>query len=73
LSNISAGEVRIINDVFTAAGVPNADKSLILFADTHNHPPSAPTIEGFILVQDTYSGDSRFHELKCADPVHCGP
>ena len=73
LTNIAPGEVRLVNDIFTAAGVPNANKSLILFADTHNHPSGAPTIEGFILVQDTFSGDQRFHEMKCADLVRCGP
>jgi hypothetical protein len=73
LTNIQPGEVRLVNDLFTAAGVSSANKSLILFADVHNHPASAPTIEGFILIQDTYSGDTRFHELKCADLVRCGP
>lgn len=73
LSNIVAGEVRIVNDLYTAAGVASANKSLILFADVKNKTSSSPTIEGFILVQDTYSGDTRFHELKCADPVRCGP
>ena len=62
-----------MNDLYTAAGVASANKSLILFADVKNKTPSSPTIEGFILVQDTYSGDTRFHELKCADPVRCGP
>jgi hypothetical protein len=73
LTNIAPGEVRLVSDLFTAAGVSSANKSLILFADTHNHPSGAPTIEGFIQIQDTVSGDTRFHELKCADLVHCGP
>ena len=73
LSNILAGEVRLINDLFTAAAVPAAVHSVILFADTHGHPFNAPTIEGFLLTQDTNSGDTRFNELKCADLVRCGP
>jgi hypothetical protein len=72
LTNIAPGEVRLVNDLFTAAGVASANKSLILFADVHNHTVSSPTIEGFILIQDTYSGDTRFHEMKCADLVSCG-
>jgi hypothetical protein len=73
LSNMAAGEVRLINDLFTAASVPSSVHSVIVFADNRNHPTTAPTIEGFILIQDTYSGDTRFHELKCADLVRCGP
>ncbi|MGH9364985.1 MAG: hypothetical protein ACRD1B_06945, partial [Thermoanaerobaculia bacterium] len=61
LNNLLAGEVRVVNDIFTAAGVPGT-KSLILFADVRNRTSSSPTIEGFILVQDTYSGDIRAHE-----------
>jgi hypothetical protein len=72
VDNVLPGEVRVINDIFTAAGVAGG-KSLILFADVRNHTASSPTIEGFILVQDTYSGDTRAHELRCADLVHCGP
>jgi hypothetical protein len=72
LTNIAPGEVRLVNDLFTAAGVASANKSLILFADVHNRTVSSPTIEGFILMQDTYSGDTRFHEMKCADLTSCG-
>jgi hypothetical protein len=72
LDNLLPGEVRVVNDIFTAAGVPGGS-SLILFADVRNHTSSSPTIEGFILVLDTYSGDTRAHELRCADMVHCGP
>jgi hypothetical protein len=73
LTNIQAGEVRLVNDLFTAASVPASVHSVILFADTRNHPVNAPTIEGFLLTQDTNSGDTRFNELKCADLVRCGP
>jgi hypothetical protein len=73
VNNVAPGEVRLINDLYTAAGVPGTTVgSLILFADVRNPTASSPTIEGFVLIQDTYSGDSRFHEMKCADPVRCG-
>jgi hypothetical protein len=73
LNGIAPGEVRLVEDLFTVAGVPNANKSLILFADVRNRTPSSPTIEGFILNQDFRSLDSRFHEMKCGDPTgHCG-
>jgi hypothetical protein len=63
----------VVEDIYTAAGVGSANKSLILFADVRNRTPSSPTIEGFILNQDFRSLDSRFHEMKCGDPTgHCG-
>jgi hypothetical protein len=73
LTNIQPGEVRLVNDLFTVAAVSPSVHSVILFADTRNHPANAPTIEGFLLTQDTNSGDTRFNELKCADLVRCGP
>jgi len=66
LANIEPGEVRLVNDLFTQAAVPTNVSSVIVFADTRNATPNAPTIEGFLLTQDTDSGDTRFHELKCA-------
>jgi hypothetical protein len=72
LTNIQPGEVRLVNDLYTAAGVATAAKSLILFVDARSQAAPLPTIEGFILIQDTYSGDTRFHEMKCADLVSCG-
>ncbi len=73
LNGIAPGEVRVVEDLYTAAGVGNANKSLILFADVRNRTPSSPTIEGFVLIQDFRSLDSRFHEMKCGDPTgHCG-
>jgi hypothetical protein len=72
LTNIRPGELRLVTDLFTAAAVPASVHSVILFATTHN-PASAPTIEGFILTQDTNSLDTRFSELQCADPAGlCG-
>lgn len=73
LSNIQPGEVRIVGDLFGQAGVPAGTSPVIVFADTQGHPPTAPTIEGFLLVQDTVSLDTRFNEMRCADQTHCGP
>jgi len=73
VNNIAPGEVRLINDLYTQAGIPAATVgSLILFADVRNATANSPTIEGFVLIEDSFSGDSRFHEMKCADPVSCG-
>jgi hypothetical protein len=73
MNGIAPGEVRLINDVFSAAGVPNANKTLIVFADVRSPTQSTPTIEGFVLWQDTFSGDTRFFEMRCGDPAgHCG-
>jgi hypothetical protein len=66
LANIQPGEVRLINDLFTQAAVPTNVSSVIVFADTRNTTGTAPTIEGFLLTQDTDNGDTRYHELKCA-------
>jgi len=66
LSNIAPGELRLIDDIFTAAGVPTNVTTVIVFADTRNTSGSGPTIEGFILDQDTDSLDTRYHEMKCA-------
>ena len=72
LTNIRPGEVRLVKDLFTVAGVPATIHSVLVFADVHNSS-SAPTIEGFLLTQETNSGDTRFNELKCADPAGlCG-
>jgi hypothetical protein len=64
LSNIAPGELRLQDDLFSAAGVPGNVTTAIVFVDVQN--PSNATIEGFILDQDTDSLDTRFHEMKCA-------
>lgn len=66
LSNIAPGEVRLVDDLFAAAGVPSPSNvtTAIVFVDVQN--PGSTTIEGFILDQDTDSLDTRFHEMKCA-------
>ena len=66
LSDIQPGEVRLINDLFTQAAVPTNVTSVLVFADTRNTTPNAPTIEGFVLTQDTDDGDTRFQNMHCA-------
>ena len=66
LTNIAPGELRVVNDLFGAAGVPTNVTSAIVFADTTNTTTNSPTIEGFILDQDTDSLDTRYHEMLCA-------
>ncbi len=66
LSNIAPGEVRLVDDLFAAAAVPTNVSSAIVYADTRNSSSNSPTIEGFILDQDTDSLDTRYHEMKCA-------
>ncbi len=63
--------MRLISDVFTAAGVAGLNKTLILFADVRNPGTGTPTIEGFVLFQDTNSGDIRFTEMQCANAGGC--
>jgi hypothetical protein len=64
LSNIAPGELRLTDDLFSAAAVPGNVTTAIVFVDVSN--PATTTIEGFILDQDTDSLDTRFHEMKCA-------
>jgi len=65
LSNIAPGELRLQDDLFSAAGVLSGTvTTAIVFVDVQS--PASTTIEGFILDQDTDSLDTRFHEMKCA-------
>jgi len=78
LSSIFAGEVRMVSDLWTAAGAPGSINNVVVLVDTVDsggnlHPATAPTIEGFLIVQDTISLDTRLNELRCADHLHCGP
>jgi len=65
LSNIAPGELRVVDDLFSAAQVPTSVTSAIVFVDTTNTTTNSPTIEGFILDQDTDSLDTRYHEMLC--------
>ena len=64
ISNIAPGELRLVDDLFSQAGVPSNVTTAIVFVDVQ--APGSTTIEGFILDQDTDSLDTRFHEMKCA-------
>lgn len=64
LSSIAPGELRLTDDLFSAAGVPTNVTTAIVFVDVQN--PANTTIEGFIVDQDTNSLDTRYHEMKCA-------
>ena len=66
LSDIAPGELRLINDLFAQALVPTNVTSVLVFADTTNTTPNAPTIEGFVLTQDTDSGDTRLENMHCS-------
>jgi hypothetical protein len=66
LTNIAPGELRVVDDLFTAAAIPTSVTAAIVFVDTTNTSPNSPTIEGFILDQDTNSLDTRYHEMLCA-------
>jgi len=66
LSDIAPGELRFIDDLFSAAAIPTNVTSAIVFVDTRNASTNAPTVEGFILDQDTDSLDTRYHEMSCA-------
>ena len=66
LNNIAPGELRVVDDLFTAAAVPTSVTTAIVFVDTTNTGTNSPTIEGFILDQDTNSLDTRYHEMLCA-------
>jgi hypothetical protein len=65
---LQAGEVTQINDVFTAAAIPNDVISVIVFVDvlgpTNNQNP--PTIEGYVNILDGGTQDGAFFEMKCA-------
>ncbi|HTR03385.1 MAG TPA: hypothetical protein VMN82_09350 [Thermoanaerobaculia bacterium] len=66
LTAIAPGELRLVDDLFSAAGVPTNVTTAIVFVDVTNPTQTSPTIEGFIIDQDTDSLDTRFHEMKCA-------
>lgn len=71
LSGLRPGEVREVNDIWTAAAIPSSMHTVLVFADVRNSTPSSATIEGYITIDDTNSKDTAFVELKCADTA-CG-
>jgi len=65
---LQPGEVTQINDLFTAAAVPNTVVSCIAFVDVQGpiNNQSPPTIEGYINILDGGTQDGAFFEMKCA-------
>jgi hypothetical protein len=68
LSGLRPGEVRQINNVYTAASIPTNVTSVIVFADVRNPSSSTPTIEGYVNILDDTTKDGSFFEMKRADP-----
>jgi len=72
INALAPGEVRQINNVFTAAAIPAAIQSLIVFADITSPTTGFPTIEGYVNILDGGTQDGAFFEMKCADTEGCG-
>jgi hypothetical protein len=68
LSGLRPGEVRQINNVYTAASISTDVTSVIVFADVRNPSTSTPTIEGYVNILDDATKDGSFFEMKRADP-----
>jgi hypothetical protein len=65
---LAAGEVQQINDLFTAAAVPNTVTSCIVFVDVVGpiNSQNPPTIEGYVNILDGGTQDGAYFELKCS-------
>ena len=65
---LQPGEVQQINDLFTAAAVPNNVLSAIVFVDIPGpvSTTNPPTIEGYINILDGGTQDGAYFEMKCA-------
>ena len=73
MNGLQPGEVRQINNVWAAAGIPPDVESVIAFVDTVNVPQGTfPTIEGYANILDGGTQDGAYFELKCADTDLCG-
>jgi len=72
VNSLQAGEVRQINNVFSAAAIPTSIESLIVFADVTSPTTGFPTIEGYVNILDGGTQDGAFFEMKCADTEGCG-
>jgi hypothetical protein len=70
ISNLAAGEVRQINDVFTVAAIPANVLSAIAFADI-TAGSALGTIEGYINILAGGTNDGAFFEMKCGDSGFC--
>jgi len=65
---LQPGEVQQINDLFTAAAVPNNVLSAIVFIDIPGpvSTTNPPTIEGYINILDGGTQDGAYFEMKCS-------
>ncbi len=72
VNNLQAGEVRQLNNVFSAASIPIDVDSCIVFADITSPTSGFPTIEGYVNILDGGTQDGAYFEMKCADTDLCG-
>jgi hypothetical protein len=73
MNALESGEVRQINNIWAAAGIPANVQSVIAFVDTVHVPNGVfPTIEGYANILDGGTQDGAYFELKCADTDLCG-
>ncbi|HEY3169918.1 MAG TPA: hypothetical protein VGK08_02840 [Thermoanaerobaculia bacterium] len=72
ISNLDPGEVEQINNVRTAAAIPNNVTAMLVFADVVGATATSPTIEGYVNILDGGTQDGAFFEMKCADSDGCG-
>ena len=71
INDLQSGEVRQINNVFDAAGIPDTVLSCIVFADITAGSVDG-TIEGYINILDGGTQDGAYFEMKCGDVGACG-
>ena len=72
INGLAPGEVRQINNVWAAAGIPGTVQSAIVFADITGPTTGFPTIEGYVNILDGGTQDGAYFEMKCADTEGCG-
>lgn len=73
IADLKPGEVRLVTDVWTSAGIPPGVVAVIVFADARTPSTSSATMEGFVLVKDTQKSQSpRFVTMLCGDLNGCG-
>jgi len=72
LANLQPGEVRQVNNIRVAAGIPGNVTAMLAFADVVGATATSPTIEGYVNILDGGTQDGAFFEMKCADTDGCG-
>ncbi len=71
MNGLQTGEVRQINDVFSAAHIPTGVTSAMVVADVVNSP-AGTTIEGYVNVLSAGTQDGSYISLTCTDTDGCG-